>query len=372
MKQLTLDRFLVSTKSPTKRKAEEINNEPETKISRGFHFIPSPQPSRGVLGKNVDCAKEFTAELWDYTKIDRLLTENGFVIVKDVLNAEECREIIDGVWDSMEEITSNLEIPLDRNDPKTWKSMKKQANIRNMYKYHGIVHAEFMWKLRQHPNVLNIFSKIYKCQPQNLLASYDGLSMQTPPEYSKTGWFRSCWYHVDQSYARPQRECFQGWVTARDIDPGDYTTGFFVGSHKSFKEFGERFGVTNKEDFNKLKTKEQMEFYESRHDQIRVTCPAGSLVVWDSRLLHSGLEPLKGRKNPHYRTICFLSYGPRFNVSNHILKKRQNLYKNRRATSHWSHMNLRTIPEKTPPDPRIKKLESKPLETATLRKLVGY
>ena len=355
-----------------KRKAERSC--PPAKKTYIKFFRPVPQPSKGVAGENVDCAEEFTTTLQNTKKIEQLLADNGFVIIRNVLNAAECQEIIDGVWDSMEKITADLEIPLDRNNRQTWASMKKQENIRNMYSQHGIVHAEFFWKLRQHPNILAVFSLLYNCQPKDLLASFDGLCMQTPPEYSTRGrgWYHSSWYHVDQSYTRPKKECFQSWVTARDVRPNDYTIGFFKGSHKSFREFGEKFGIKKRGDLNKLETPEQMEFYESRHQQIRITCPAGSLVVWDSRLLHSGLEPLRGREKPNFRTVCYLSYGPRHDVRPHILQKRIDLFRKRRATSHWTHVHMRTIPDKPPTESRIWQLQTEPLQTDLLKWLVGF
>ena len=363
--QLTLDNFFNAKKRKT------IDDQNSKTPKRPFHIKIPQQPSNPP--KDVDCAREFTTTMENVEEIKRLLDVNGFAIIKDVLNSDECGEIIDGVWDSMEKITADVDVPLNRRDPRTWATIKTQENLRNIYKFHGIVHADFFWKLRQHPKVLRIFSHLYGCRPEELLVSFDGLSMQTPPEYSNRGWFRSCWYHVDQSYTRPKRECFQGWITARDVYPGDFTTGFFVGSHKSFGEFGERFGKTNKTDFNKIVTNEEMKFYESRHDQVLITCPAGSLVVWDSRLVHSGFEPRKERQNPSFRTVCFLSYGPRINVSNKYLQKRVKLYENRRATSHWTHKHLKTIPErKSPLEPKIKKLESKPNQTKMLKFLVGY
>lgn len=339
-------------------------------------FKPAPQPTQRARGETTDCCGDFTVSFLDEdeTKIKRLLDEYGFAIVTDVLTDQECQRVIDGVWDSVEKITKGLDIPVDRNNSLTWSGIRKQENIRNLYKFHGIAHAEFLWTLRQNPNILRIFSSLYNCRPEDLLASFDGLSMQTPPEYGNNrGWYNNnSWYHVDQSYTRPKRECYQGWVTARDVRPGDYTTGFFVGSHKSFEDFGKKFKSTKKDDFNKLLGREQMEFYEARHDQIRVSCPAGSLIVWDSRSLHSGLDPVKERKRPNERIICFLSYGPRFGASKKFLQKRIGLYESRRATSHWAHMNLRTIPEKKPSHAGIRKLESSPIETKCLRLLVGY
>lgn len=343
-----------------------------------FARNPAPQPTRDpIIVKITDDDnddKNFVATLSDDIKIENSLTENGFVIIENVINENECRQIIDGVWESMEAITADLPVPFDRNKPETWRYAKQQENVRNMYRSHGIAHSSFMWKLRQHPNVLLIFSRLYGCK--DLLVSFDGLSMQTPPETTigTRGWYaNNSWYHVDQSYTRPKKECFQSWITARDVNPGDYTIGFFAKSHKSFEEFGKKFNVTKKDNFYKLTTQEEMDFYESRHQQIRIACPAGSLVLWDSRMLHSGLQPLPNRKKPNFRTVCFLSYLPRHRVPRKIIEKRISFFEKRIATGHWSDSNMKKLYENANFfNPLIKKLETEPPETEMLRSLVGY
>ena len=339
------------------------------------HCKKGPEPSAGVINIQTDCS-EFTAKFGNTSKIRRLLEEEGFAIITDVLNADECKDIIDGVWDSMEKITAGLDVPVNRKKKETWSSVKQQEKLRDIYSHHGIAHAEFLWRLRQKPKILSIFCDAYggDCRPEDLLVSFDGLSFQTPPEYNKrgNGWYKNCWYHVDQSYTRPDRECFQSWVTAYDVNPGDFTIGFFAGSHKSFEKFGKKFGVKKRDNNYKLQTQEEIDFYESKHRQIRVTCPKGAVVIWDSRVVHTGLEPVKGRLKPNFRTVCFLSYGPRKNVPVKTLERRVTIYKNRKATTHWAHKNVRTLSENNLKNSKLIKLKSNPPETKLMRNLIGY
>lgn len=333
-------------------------------------YIPfsNPQPSHHASTK-VNYSN-YTTTVSNSEEIQRLIKKNGFVIVKDVLNANECKEMIDGIWDSMEKITAKLNVPLDRNKSSTWGSIKKQHNIHNIYCDHGIVHTDALWKVRQNPNILRVYSKLLRCRPKDLLVSFDGVSVQTPPEYNncKRGWYNNdSWYHVDSG---THKQCFQSWVTARDVNPEDYTIGFFVKSHKSFNNFRKQFNITSKKNFYKLRTKREVEYYETKHRQIRISCPAGSLVVWDSRLMHSGLKPLKTRTKPNHRTVCFISYGNRFNAAPKTIIKRINLYNNRRATTHWTDSNLCIAPEVKLEG--LTKLETFPLETETLKSLVGF
>ena len=341
-------------------------------------FIPakrSPQPSCPVSEMDSDCS-EYETTIDEPDEILRLMTENGFVIVKDVLSPEECDEVIGGVWSSFEKITADLQVPIDRNNSETWKSFEELDAMRYMYNQYGIAHANFLWSVRLNPNILKVFSLLN--ESSDLLASFDGISNQVPPEYSKRGWHRDCWYHVDASFLKKEdgqcHQSYQSWVTARDVLPGDFTTGFFVGSHKSFEDFGKKFNVVRKENFYKLSNKDELRFYEDMYKQIRISCKRGSLVVWDNRLVHTGIQPLKKRKEPNFRTICYLSYGPRSGASKKVLKKRVRLYRNRRATTHWSHVDLRTVPEGK--SKLLRKIEEKPnlnnKQEEMLKGLVGF
>lgn len=278
----------------------------------------------------------------------------------------------------MEQITTGLKVPLKRYVPTTWRSIKKQEHSRNVYTDHGIAHADFLWKVRQNDRAMRVFSKLYNCNPGDLLVSFEGVAVQTPPEKTPggNGWYKNCRYHVDQSFTHKKRECFQSWVTAHGIAPGDYTVGFFVGSHHSFRAFGDKFNITAKDDFFKLRTREHMHFYETRHRQIRITCKAGSMVLWDSRLLHSDLGPLRGRETPNFMTACLLSYSPRLVVPQRVLEKRIGLFRKRSATTHWSNSRLKAVPGKKfkldAEGHGLRKLKTKPQETDELKSLVGY
>lgn len=371
-------------KTKKRKKVEPYVPHTTGAIPNHLIYIPThtPQPSK-CASTDVNCL-EFTATVFNTEKIRRLIRKNGFVIVSGVLRTDECKEVIDGVWKCMEKITRG---ELNRNNPSTWGSITEQRNVRDVYRDNGIAHAEFMWKVRQNPNVLRVFSTLLRCRPKELLASFDGVSVQTPPEerekengkqkqqscQSRTtsGWYcKNSWYHVDSINASTHR--LQSWVTARDVNPGDYTLGVFVGSHKSFDDFRQRFNlVTNAAKIYELRTKEEMDYYETRYRQIRISCPAGSLVVWDSRLVHSALEPLRNRKNPNHRTVCFLSYENRHKTSRQILDQRVSLYRNRRATTtHWADSHS-TVPEKNFLG-NLTNLKTSPPETDMLKSLVGF
>jgi hypothetical protein len=159
-----------------------------------------------------------------------------------------------------------------------------------------------------------------------------------PPEITKGGWYRGTnWLHRDQSYLRNDFECIQSWVTAFDVNPGDATLTFLEGSHIYGKEFAQQFHKTGKEDWCKIENEQEHNFYvkEKGCQQRCISCPAGSMVFWDSRTIHSGREALKERKEANIRCVVYLCYQPRTMSTPSLLKKKQKAFHELRTTSHY-------------------------------------
>lgn len=225
------------------------------------------------------------------------LEKYGFVVIPNVLNDEECEVMLSGLWDFFEHITSAWETPINRNDKRTWTEIYKLYLLHSMLiQYWGIGHCQAVWDVRQNPKCADVFAKIWNCEKEDLLVSFDGASFNVPPEDTKRGWNRNnTWYHTDQSFTKPDFECIQGWVTALDVNEGDATLSVYEKSHLFHKEAAERFKITDKTDWYKLK-KEQEDFYLENGCTIKnITCPKGSIVLWDSRTVHCGIEAVKTR-----------------------------------------------------------------------------
>ncbi len=50
------------------------------------------------------------------------LEKHGVAIIPKLLNQEEIVNMNKGMWNYLEHITSNFEIPIDRNNKDTWRS----------------------------------------------------------------------------------------------------------------------------------------------------------------------------------------------------------------------------------------------------------
>lgn len=96
-----------------------------------------------------------------------------------------------------------------------------------------------------------------------------------------------------------------------------------------------------KKDWYKLANQAEQDFFvaEKGCRPISIACPAGSLVLWDSRIMHAGQESLRARKaaDATIRMVVYLCYLPRSFATPADLEKKREAYDNLRMTSHWPH-----------------------------------
>ena len=279
----------------------------------------------------------------DKENVKEMLDRYGVAIVPNVLGADLCDDYYGEMWSSLEHMTSGWSVPIDRNDEGTYREYYK------LFPKHGMLiqnfkvgHAQYVWDIRQNTEIVDVFSKgIWGCNNEDLLVSFDGVSFGLPPEITNRGWERgNDWLHTDQSYTRNEFECIQSFVTLRDVEEGDGTFRFMEGSHLFHKEFADEFDMKDKSDWYKINMEEHYNFYKERGcEEYRIKCPKGSLVLWDSRVIHSGALPLKSRKNKNIRSIVYVCYMPRFLIDGKAMKrtlsKRIKAFEEMRLTSHW-------------------------------------
>jgi len=263
-----------------------------------------------------------------------VLDHYGVAIVPNVLSKSEAIQMQYGMWETLEGLTQTWELPIRRENPHSWGEMGKLYPKHSMlHQHHGIGHAPFVWNVRQNPSVVNVFSHIWKCPQEDLLCSFDGASFHMPHEATGKGYFRNLWLHVDQSYTRNEFECIQGWVTGYDVREGDATLCVMPKSHILHAEVAKKFNITEKEDWYKLGEEHLEEYRAWGCKETRIVCPRGSMVLWDSRTVHCGVEPLKERERANFRCVVYTCYMPR-SMTN-TLQKRITAFEEGRMTTHW-------------------------------------
>lgn len=277
--------------------------------------------------------------------LKKTLETFGVAIIPNVINDEECLNMLNSTWDYFEHITKNWTKPIQRNNLESWKEIYKLYPLHSMLiQYWNVGHAQVSWNMRQNPKIVDIFSHFWKCLPEELLVSFDGLSFNLPPETTKRGWNKqNTWLHTDQSFINNSFRCIQSWITALDVNEGDATLAFMESSNKYHKDFNTHYKVNDEEKYKKYKddwyklNDEEEQFYLNKGCSYKkIKCPKGSMVFWDSRTIHCGAEAMKTRAKPNIRSIIYLCYMPRNQCSQVNLEKKKKAFNELRTTNHWA------------------------------------
>ena len=261
-------------------------------------------------GKKSNIMDEYEYERYIATPDNamEIVAKYGVAIIPSLLNDQECDKMVSGMWDTLEDISQTWDLPITRDNPQSWRNIKELFPLHSMLIQHWSVgHAQFIWDLRQNPKCVDVFSKIWSVNQEDLLSSFDAASFHMPSEITGIGWHRSTWYHSDQSFVTRGFRCIQSWVTGLDVNRGDATLAFYESSNNYHSEFGDAFGVTDTGNWYRMETDEKIKFYTDRGClPKRIMCPKGSMVLWDSRTIHCGVEPIKGRLAPNFRCVAYL------------------------------------------------------------------
>ena len=273
------------------------------------------------------------------SKLKETILKYGVAVIPNVLDEKEIENMNCGVWDMLETITKPFPIPIIKSDINTWKSYYQLLpNHSMLLQHYQVGQAQYVWDIRQNPKIVDIFCDLWNVDRYNLLTSFDGISFHMPPEILQNQrYYKNDWFHTDQSYTRPQFECVQSWVTGYDVGEGDGTLAILEGSNNFHDEFRVNFNITQKTDWYKL-TEDEKQFYNDRGcKRISIKCPAGGMVFWDSRTIHSGQEPVKGRINHRFRNIVYVCMTPKEWCLEKNIEKKQFAFENMRMTNHYPH-----------------------------------
>ena len=264
-----------------------------------------------------------------YTTIDKVndtIEKYGVAIISNLLDDNECSKMESDMWDYLEHITQDWIIPMNRLDKSTWHLINELNDNSLLFQFWNIGHSQMVWNQRQNIKIVNVFSKFWNIEPKDLLVSFDGASFELLPPVNKS----IPWYHVDHSYTNQNFKNIQSWITAFDVEPGDATLVILESSNKYHIECGNKFNIKDPNDWYIIRN-EELEYYTDKCVEKHICCPKGSLVLWDSRTVHYGIESTD-KKN--IRCISYLCYASRSLCSIDDIYKKKYALTHLETTSH--------------------------------------
>jgi hypothetical protein len=241
------------------------------------------------------------------------LNKYGLCYVPNILTEEERMSMISGTWDYFEHLTHKSDIQIKRSVPESWSVFKLLYPIGGMiYRYWGAPHSQHMWDLRQNEKIVDVFAQFYNRSPSDLIVSLDGFAFLVPPEHTNYGWYKDGdeYFHIDQKYTETEFTSLQSFVTANEFRHGDATLKFYESSHKLLPNINKLFNVDTDSGYNIIPD-DVLQYIDSMCNVVELQCPAKSLVIWDSRIIHSPIKARKWRKENNFRCIGYVNYRPR-------------------------------------------------------------
>eukprot|EP00746_Dinoflagellata_sp_MGD_P072331 gnl/MRDRNA2_/MRDRNA2_29364_c0_seq1.p1 gnl/MRDRNA2_/MRDRNA2_29364_c0~~gnl/MRDRNA2_/MRDRNA2_29364_c0_seq1.p1 ORF type:complete len:539 (+),score=90.81 gnl/MRDRNA2_/MRDRNA2_29364_c0_seq1:168-1619(+) len=240
------------------------------------------------------------------------LAEHGVCLVTGVLKKEEC-ESLEQLWkkDLLDLIerkagrgSGAMEVDacqiLHKKGLHHWPSKwNDSVGRKGTASQRAMPHGSFAWTARLHPEIRNVFSAVYSVPSTELAVGLDCVfwsGADAPAAESNDEWL-----HCDQNHRTGLTHlCYQGvlyvWGSGEECAS---TTVVWPGSHKKVydrlmddrfafthgrKSFGQSIRLSNLQDESLRAELTEMAVAGSR----RVPCPAGSLLLWDSRTIHQG------------------------------------------------------------------------------------
>ena len=257
----------------------------------------------------------------------------GYAVVPNVLTPAECDHTIDKAWEWLAAFGTGIQ----RNEPSTWTNDRWPMNFNGIIQRYRVGHAPFIWQVRTNPNVIGVFKEIWGTV--ELLTSFDAMCVLRPGEMIEDFEYSPSWFHTDQSPKKNGFHCVQGVLNLEEASVEDAGFACYPGSHKFHAELFQRNSEYDTTvDFNVI-AKEDLHWVESEKglQPTRISATKGSLIVFDSRLLHCNVPAKIPRAIPRWRYTLYICMTPRAWADQKTLQARVEAFRNQRMTTHWPH-----------------------------------
>eukprot|EP01062_Namystynia_karyoxenos_P004251 TRINITY_DN114_c1_g1_i1.p1 TRINITY_DN114_c1_g1~~TRINITY_DN114_c1_g1_i1.p1 ORF type:complete len:445 (+),score=124.00 TRINITY_DN114_c1_g1_i1:72-1337(+) len=281
-----MSQLLAPTQGPCEGRA--------TRPGRAFYPVMTPAERAPLM---VDAGADPAA-------LRRVLDEHGVCIVTGVLSADECR-LMQQLWHAdLQQVVDEQSAehgPQEvteacrrfRGDLLAWPESNTAAIGSGR---RGLPHGAFAWAARLHPSVRRVFASVFNTSPQELITGSDCIFWDTAPAGPAAD--DEEWLHCDQNSATGENwHMVQGVLYVWPSEGSDRsTTVIWPGSHKP--QVFDRLmrdpcavakGASADPHYVQINHTADRELLERAvAGARRVPCPAGSLLLWNSRTVHQG------------------------------------------------------------------------------------
>ena len=239
------------------------------------------------------------------------LSLNGFTIIHNVYNEEEIN-IYWSLFNNWIKSIDNLEYHHSLID------------YNGIFKHHEVGHQRFAWLARTNPKILNIFKQLWNTN--ELVTSFDGCCYYPSYYYQ----LPSFWTHTDQSPRKKGVHCYQSILSMTDNTQRTFIA--YKGSHLLHENYFKDNNIDEPRDWYVF---DEEYINTLQHTKQILNIKKGDLLVWDSRTYHQ--NTCGDYNSNEERLVQYLCFLPKNHPSNNEeqQKKRFNLFKTYRTTSHW-------------------------------------
>jgi len=272
------------------------------------------------------------------------LQKYGYCVVENVFTQKDSDSTIDEIWDWLE----GLDTGIKRNDQTTWNNNNWPHSVKQGMLQHTLGQEEFMWKIREHINVLYIFYQIYDVF--ELLVSFDGAMFGRPPETKYVQAPTKSWLHTDQNIVKrikpenvhkTKHYCIQGVANFEECGDADASLFIGEGSHLLHSDIFKNNGKSPMGNWYMIDLKDLDFLTEKNIKFYKVNAPKGSFILFDSRAIHSGYPGQKHRDQERFRYVIYVSMTPAKRATDLDLDKKKKAIMEGKTTSHWSSCNIK-------------------------------
>lgn len=204
-------------------------------------------------------------------------------------------------------------------------------------------HSEFAWYSRTRPTVKKVFEELY--DSDELVCSMDCASYHTPYGDQDTAY----WLHLDYPMGQDNIpiKTYQASLNYLDIShpssPGlrvvPRSHQWYDMLHQDYQVYGDKSADAG---VHYQLSQPLMDLVVDQWQCVtQVNAPAGSLTLWDSKLIHDG-TPATDQEHAS-RISMMLSYMPLAAASDDDLAERRLIYQRGETTTHYPLFHINTV-----------------------------